>query len=374
MIFLSYASEDRARVEPVYDFLDNHSLDPWMDCRKLLGGQNWDYEIRTALDRSDIIVVFVSSNSVDKRGYAQREIKLALDRAQEKLVDDIFIVPVLLDNVAYVESLKSLQFLDAREPNFEHSLLSSVQKGVKNQTDIADDRREGDDVSWTVSEVKSGYNGIPGYSTTVARLDFTSRKYPNVSEISDHINGTLTEYAMNARESTLSPNPEVFHLAQNEWRRTNTFDAIFDSARVSGRILSVRFSMHWYHAGAAHPIHASKSFNYLLEPICFLKNARDLFQSGDSLAVLQQVVHEELVQELCEGNAGEDDLRWIKDGTSKWSDFDNFTFADGEIVFQFGSYQVACYAAGMPMVSVSYDEIKNHFSDAVLHALDLYRT
>ena len=59
MIFLSYVSEDRSRVLPFYELLDSHGLNPWMDCKNILGGQNWDYEIKTALDRSDIVVQYL---------------------------------------------------------------------------------------------------------------------------------------------------------------------------------------------------------------------------------------------------------------------------------------------------------------------------
>ena len=68
-----------------------------MDKRRLKGGQNWDFEIKRALQKATVIVVFLSSNSVDRRGYAQREIKAALDQAGDKLIDDIYLIPVMLD-------------------------------------------------------------------------------------------------------------------------------------------------------------------------------------------------------------------------------------------------------------------------------------
>ena len=90
LIFLSYASQDRDRVLPFYDHLKSAGLNVWMDKHDLKGGQNWDLEIKKALQRATIIAAFLSEQSVNKRGYVQREIKIALDQAQTKLDDDIY--------------------------------------------------------------------------------------------------------------------------------------------------------------------------------------------------------------------------------------------------------------------------------------------
>ncbi len=85
-----------------------------MDCKKLKPGQNWDYEIRRALDKATFVLAFVSRNSYDKRGYVQRELKLALDKHAEKLVDDIYIIPVLLDgDVQVPEQFQKFQTITA---------------------------------------------------------------------------------------------------------------------------------------------------------------------------------------------------------------------------------------------------------------------
>ena len=97
LVFLSYASPDRDRVLEFHDYLSSQGFNVWMDKRRLKGGQNWDFQIKRALQQAVVIIVFLSSNSVDRRGYAQREIKLALDQARDKLIDDIYLIPVMLD-------------------------------------------------------------------------------------------------------------------------------------------------------------------------------------------------------------------------------------------------------------------------------------
>ena len=97
LIFLSYASPDQDRVDDFYQRLKAEGFNPWMDKYEIRGGQNWDFEIKKSLQRAAIIVIFLSENSINKRGYCQREIKAALDKAQEKLLDDIYVVPIALD-------------------------------------------------------------------------------------------------------------------------------------------------------------------------------------------------------------------------------------------------------------------------------------
>jgi hypothetical protein len=108
-IFVSYAHSDQKRVLPVCDWLRDEGFNVWVDRRRLMPGQNWDFEIKKALDRADLVIVFVSNNSVDHRGYAQREIRAALDKLSEKLIDDIYLIPVILDEgVVVPELLRSL--------------------------------------------------------------------------------------------------------------------------------------------------------------------------------------------------------------------------------------------------------------------------
>nr|WP_259953183.1 TIR domain-containing protein [Sulfitobacter mediterraneus] len=376
MIFLSYVSEDRARVMPFYELLDAHNLAPWMDCMCILSGQNWDYEITTALERSDIIIVFVSENSVDKRGYAQKEISFAIDRIKEKLVGDIYVIPIQLDPVDFPSPLKGIQFLQTEHKSstvVEQELLDAIQAALKKSNDKVSEAQTKAEVRWHLEASTSAYNGIPGYSTSIQRIAISSSKYTNVRDIADHINGTLATHSMSSRSSALEPEPSSYNLMQDEWQRTHTFDAIFTSAQVVGRVFSVEYSLHWYSAGAAHPIHSPKSFCYLLDPIVHLSTFSELFLDDSALVAIQSEVRDLLNATLCREENELSDRNWIYEGTKEWSDFSNFAFSDDGLLISFASYQVACFAAGTPTVKVPYESISRHLVDNVLHALGLHR-
>lgn len=65
-IFLSYSREDHACAERLARVLENAGHEVWWD-RRLEGGEEFSSEIEAALDRSDVVVVAWSRNSVKSR-------------------------------------------------------------------------------------------------------------------------------------------------------------------------------------------------------------------------------------------------------------------------------------------------------------------
>lgn len=97
MVFLAYAQEDRAKVKKLYRRLEKAGLDPWMDCQRLLPGQNWPRAIEQTIEIADFFLGCFSQNSTAKRGHFQSELAFALEAATRFPQDDFFFVPVRLD-------------------------------------------------------------------------------------------------------------------------------------------------------------------------------------------------------------------------------------------------------------------------------------
>ena len=55
-----------------------------MDEINLVPGQDWAIEIKKAVRRSDFVLVCLSASAVTKNGFVQKEIRFALDVADEK--------------------------------------------------------------------------------------------------------------------------------------------------------------------------------------------------------------------------------------------------------------------------------------------------
>jgi S-DNA-T family DNA segregation ATPase FtsK/SpoIIIE len=111
-VFLCHASNDKPSVRRLYNKLAEDKIDVWFDDEKLLPGQDWDVEIQKAVRISDVVIICLSNKSVTKEGYVQKEIKIALDVADEKPEGTIFIIPVRLEECNVPDRLKRWQWID----------------------------------------------------------------------------------------------------------------------------------------------------------------------------------------------------------------------------------------------------------------------
>jgi TIR domain len=111
-VFLSYAREDRADVEWLHFQLTQSGFRPWLDTRKLVGGQEWEYEVRRAIRGAAAVVFCISKRSVSKFGFVQKELRFALDVALEAPEGVNFLIPLRLDDAELPEKLRHLHALD----------------------------------------------------------------------------------------------------------------------------------------------------------------------------------------------------------------------------------------------------------------------
>ena len=130
-VFLCHASEDKPEVRKLYLRLKEAGFDPWLDAMNLLGGEEWQLAIPKAVREAGIILVCMSQRSTTKEGYLQKEIKFALDVADEKPEGRTFIIPVRLTRCDIPERLKTWQCVDLfEEDGYERLLLALVSSSV----------------------------------------------------------------------------------------------------------------------------------------------------------------------------------------------------------------------------------------------------
>lgn len=94
--FLCHASDDKSEIEKLYNKLCEDRINPWLDKKALIPGQDWKLEITRAVRNSDVVIVCLSHRSINKIGFVQREVKFALDFAEEQPEGSIFIIPAKL--------------------------------------------------------------------------------------------------------------------------------------------------------------------------------------------------------------------------------------------------------------------------------------
>jgi hypothetical protein len=116
-VFLCHASEDKDAVRNLRKSLLVAGTDPWLDEDKLVPGQDWRLEITRAIRACDVILACLSRAAVSKESFVQREIKLALDQAEEKPEGTIFIIPVRLEDCPLPPQLQRWQAVDLFKAN-----------------------------------------------------------------------------------------------------------------------------------------------------------------------------------------------------------------------------------------------------------------
>ena len=126
-VFLCHLSSDKSKVEKFYNYLLRDGVTPWLDKKNLIPGQSWQIEIPKAVRNSDVVVVFLSSNFITKEGYVQKEIKIALDTADEKPDGTIYIIPAKLENCEVPERLAKYQWVDLFEKDGYELLFKALQ-------------------------------------------------------------------------------------------------------------------------------------------------------------------------------------------------------------------------------------------------------
>ncbi|WIM88564.1 sensor domain-containing protein [Candidatus Mycobacterium wuenschmannii] len=123
MLFVSYASQDRALIEPLLTSLRRARQQVWWD-DKLGGGEAWWHAILEQIRRSEVFIVAVSNNSLASKP-CQAELNYA--EALRRPILPVQIGPV--DSLR-VTPLAARQILDFRQPDKQSTLrlLSSVQQ------------------------------------------------------------------------------------------------------------------------------------------------------------------------------------------------------------------------------------------------------
>jgi formylglycine-generating enzyme required for sulfatase activity len=137
-VFLCHASQDKPAVRKLHRYLKQRGVQPWLDELDLLPGENWEVEIPKALFSSDVILVCLSKNSVDKEGYVQKEITFALDKALEKPEGTIFVVPVKLEDCDVPKRLNRFQWVDVfRQDGYKRLMLGLQKRASGLGTDVS---------------------------------------------------------------------------------------------------------------------------------------------------------------------------------------------------------------------------------------------
>jgi len=110
MAFISYAREDKDKVKSISMTLNDYGILTWHDDKMLLPGDDWQHRIEQAIEEADYFLLFLSSQTIDRVGYKNRELNLALYQQSLRPAGKRFIIPILLDECQPPHNLSSPDF------------------------------------------------------------------------------------------------------------------------------------------------------------------------------------------------------------------------------------------------------------------------
>lgn len=131
-VFLCHSKVDKHKVRVLYQRLVADGIGTWFDEEDLLPGQDWESIIKKAVGNSDVVLVCLSKVSVARRGFAQKEIKFALDVADEQPEGAIYLIPMKLEECEIPDRLKKWQWVELFNPRGYQRLVNALRSRAFN--------------------------------------------------------------------------------------------------------------------------------------------------------------------------------------------------------------------------------------------------
>ena len=188
-IFLCYSVDDKSAVRKLYRRLRRDGFSPWLDEKNLLAGQDWGLEISKAVRASDVIIICLSRTSVTKRGYVQKEIKFALDVADEHPEGAIFIVPLKLEDCDVPVRLSRWHWVNLFEKNGYKQLLHMLTRLLAKTAEQETTKPADDPSSLVISPVSNSKNQVAD-SLGISHMTFHGEQ---ILDASDGIASSIKE-------------------------------------------------------------------------------------------------------------------------------------------------------------------------------------
>lgn len=221
-IFIGYAREDESHAERIYNFLKKITgVVPWMDKKSLLPGADWEEEIMTAIEESRFVLMLLSSQSVNKQGYVQKEALEILDRLKRFPPGEIFIIPVRIDYCTpRYRDLKKLHWVDLfGQTNTPEKINDGFKSGLRKIKELITFEQK--------KIVKQHQKVVPDFE--VSTKNISQEEVQRIeNQLSEDLLSNLSEYAKWLRyqeflpvrgqyEQVLKSLPNWTRQANGEW-------------------------------------------------------------------------------------------------------------------------------------------------------------
>jgi hypothetical protein len=374
-IFISYAKEDRDFALDYFEKFSAEGALPWLDEKKLLPGQRWEFEIDRALKNANVVALLLSPRSVNKRGFVQREAQDAVELLRYKKEDDIYILPLVLEQCEVPAFISGkLQYIEMASPNAWEQVQAALALAAEQQQIELQRGSLAGLLRVFPEKITDEQAGFPGYEVTIEYPRFASVQAPAAAQqLSMFFAGRATQILFEWRGKPWEQDADLFPNA-DKFSPVNSYWESFRIAHANETILSLTCDGAYFYAGAAHGNSGFTTFTFSLENGVRQLGLEDFFDDSDgALQVISKVCIEQLCREFWErmGERPEQDqLDWFANGAGPdWNNFQAFNVNADSLTFLFPPYQVSAYALGQWSVNVSFYELLDYLKPNGPHSL-----
>lgn len=92
----------------------------------MLPGDEWELLIEREIEGCDYFLAFLSSRSVSKTGYVNRELRHAMKQRTLKPSGERFIIPILLDDCEVPHEMRGIHFVKMWKPKAYDRLVIAM--------------------------------------------------------------------------------------------------------------------------------------------------------------------------------------------------------------------------------------------------------
>jgi len=207
-VFLCHSSGDKPAVRNLYKRLLADGIDPWLDDENLLPGQFWEQEIPTTVRNSDVVLVCLTQLAVTKAGYLQKEIKLALDVADEQPEGTIFLIPLKLEDCSLPERLRHLQWVNLFDERGYIQLLRSLRLRARTLGITLRDSNENIEVPKAEAAIERWTGSVPDRRIIIRQVQKFLAEAGYYTGTIDGVPGPYTVKAVRKLLSSSGLNPD----------------------------------------------------------------------------------------------------------------------------------------------------------------------
>ncbi len=361
-VFISYAKEDYDLAEILYWDLKRSGYIPWLDKKELLVGQNWDFVLKTELREADFIVLILSNSSVQKRGYVQREFRLALEYYEEKLDDDIFLIPIKVDNCKVPLKLTKFQWLEYLG-DF-NQVIEAIDTQRRRYLEIEQSKLDHETTFQYEDQFQQiEYGDKIKLNIKTKYPKFLDKDHLSLYELNQFIQGRISQSLLWVRRHFFEIDGSFTEHRSfgSHWN----LNVSYNLNLVSKSIVSISENENGY-LGGAHRFASVNGLNFNLFPLIRIE-IMDVFEEEDHENILEFISDfclKKLEQRVASYFKQEEGSTMLwKDGFyPKWENFSNFLLSNSGIEFVFNEYTVGPYVLGLNYVMIPFGLIIERLS------------